>query len=458
MFLTVFIIPLLLAGCRYTAAPADLLRKPDASADHLELTAAVKDVLPEYSKLMLPNKDDFKDAIRLLDIDGDRKDEAVVTFFNEYSIPQIVIFKQTGSGWKQWLLVEQPLARDIGWLKFVDVGGEDELVMLVGWVGSFDNPNVLEHYSFQAQAERDDNGNLVLRPVESIPYELAETGDLEGNGDIELALITSTGNGGELVVPKYSLAVYTLQENGMTKKASMELADTASAFQSLKIGRISESGYGIVIDGITGAHSSVTLMFAWENRKLLLVYPSRSLQAGMSRASSQDVNDDGILEVEQRIEAPGYMDTPYSEMQWINIWLQWDGEKSFHPVKTRYEDYVYDLKIDIPDSWQNRYTLKKPTAPYGLISFEYWDAMEQASYDLATVYVVPQKKWTTAAAYWKSGGIPYHQVMTDSGNIFVVSFQTAPPEGLSEAGAKAFGELLEAEKDFPSYLSIEHME
>ncbi|MNY64377.1 hypothetical protein D3C86_2014740 [compost metagenome] len=57
-------------------------------------------------------------------------------------------------------------------------------------------------------------------------------------------------------------------------------------------------------------------------------------------------------------------------------------------------------------------------------------------------------------AEWKLLARNYSRLMTDSGNVFAVSFVQDIPEGLSAEDKQAFGEMLGAEAELADYVTI----
>ncbi|REK74849.1 VCBS repeat-containing protein [Paenibacillus paeoniae] len=448
------------AGCKYTAAPADLLQKPAIAKDKEELSAAIEKALPRFSMLMIPHRDDYKEAIRLLDLNGDGIDEAVVTYYNEYSTPEIVVLRQTEYGWRQSVLVEQPLARDIAWLKLVDMDRDGEYELLVGWIGAFDSPNVLELYSFNSKAVRNDKGRLTLKPIQSLPYSQAEVGDLIGNSRQELVVIDSLGTSGEYEMPSHYLSIYSWQKNTLNRVLNMSLPQGTNAFERLLVGRVSEYHNGLLLEGGTGAHSTLTYMYAWENGGLKLVYPneSRGLDGLSGRPTvSGDMNGDAILELQWTKESPGFEEVPYADSIWMNEWVQWDGKDDFELVAEQFLDYTYGVKLDIPEEWTGTYTMNRPSAAsYGIVTFHYWNEAARLKAELATLYVVPIKQWGNVEAAWKEEHRSYRQIALDSGNVYLVSFAANVPDSLLEGDKEIWLNMKKVEMQFSSYLKIVH--
>lgn len=458
---------LLLSGCQYTAAPADLLLKPSIDEEKEQLLAAVTKALPEFSILMLPHRNSGKEAVRLIDLDGDGKEEAVVTYYNEYSSPEIMMLRMTESGWRQWLLVQQPLAREMTWMSIEDMDGDGIKELAVGWAGAFDSPTMLEIYSFQAKAARNDKGKLAMVPAGSLPFSLAATADLDRDGKRELAVVsesTSSGTTAELVVPIFQLALYAWEDGKLTPKARTTLPEGVNLFERIMMGGISTRHQGIVLEGGTGAHSMLTYMYAWNGRALSLVFPSaeqeeQGLGFSGKPTMSGDVNRDGIIELQRNWEAPGHEGVPYSDSLWISEWLQWDGKDGLIRIAEQYVDDGYGIRLGIPESWHGKYTLEKPPrASYGIATFQYYNAESKELADLITIYVVPIRQWGSVEHVWREEERAFTTLGTHSGNQYAASFHEEDLPSLSESSLADVKEMMKDKDELLKHLLIDYAE
>ncbi|MHA6482740.1 FG-GAP repeat domain-containing protein [Paenibacillus sp. strain BS8-2] len=442
---------LVLAGCQYTAAPADLLRKPLISDEKVQLLEAVTKALPEFSILMLPHDSSDKEAIRLIDLDGDGKQEAVVTYYNEYSSPEIMALRLTENGWRQWLLVQQPLAREMTWLSIEDLDGDGVKEMAVGWVGAFDSATMLEIYSFNSKTARNDKGKLTMIPAASLPFSLADSADLDRDGERELAVVSgsiSSGTTSELVVPIFQLTLYVWEDGRLIPRSKVTLPEGVNLFERIQMGRISVRQQGIVLEGGTGAHSMLTYMYAWSGLELTLVFPTEEQERqglGFSGkpTRSRDMNGDGIIELPRITEAKGHEDVPYSDSLWLTEWLQWDGRNDMIRVSEQYVDENHGIRLDIPDSWSGKLTLETPPrASYGIVTLQYFNETTNEMADLITIYEVPNRQWKSVEHVWRDEKRAFKTVGIHSGNQYAVSFYNDEIPTLSEQARADIEEMM----------------
>lgn len=451
----IVLLSLIVTGCRYTSAPGDLLQKPSISKEQQEIIAVLQKTMPKNGVLMLPFRDDYKEAIRLIDVIGDGEEEAVVTYYNEFNIPELLILKKSSGSWKPWVVIEQPTARGMEWLKFVDLNHDGHLELLVGWVGSFESLNTLELYSFQTKGERNQKGSLLIKPVEAIPYSYAETGMLGDQGETMLAVITEEKSNQLEESSRYQLVLYEWKENSLRAKGDLALHQSVNSYNHMLIGNISEQQKGIVIEGSFGAHGTYSTMLLWDGSALAVIYPDeRSGQDGINETTvmSKDFNEDGVIELQFNQRVPGSEELPYSETSFISYWQQWDG-KQFVMKGEQVIDYRYGYKIDIPEVWRGHYTWEygSDSDEYEAAVFYYWNEQSSQKTELAALYAIPQKIWSAHEQEWKEKGRNYRTMMINSGNVIAISF-SIPPQ-LKQTDQQIVEEMLKAEMNFSSYIS-----
>ncbi|KQO18090.1 FG-GAP repeat domain-containing protein [Paenibacillus sp. Leaf72] len=425
---------LLATGCRYTAAPADLLEKPTIASDKQALVQAVQKALPPHAQLALPMRDDNLGAVRLLDVDGDGIDEVLVSFNNEYSSPELMLLRYRGNTWKPYYTIQQPLSMRMDWMKVSDYDKDGKLDLAVGWIGSYDGSNMVELYSLSQTPVRNEEGKLVLEPEDSLPYLYAEAGDLNGDGKLELAVVTGDWANQEVQLPNYKLTVYEWTKGKLHALQQLDLSNDVINYDRLLIGKISERHTGIVLEAAVGAHSMYTFMYVWEKGKLRPVALSGQGEYGNALVSgtptqNEDINGDGIIELSRPKEPAGYPDLPYAGMLWVNEWLQWDGDKGFKSIKEEFTSNSYQISFTIPNQWKGRYTLRSPEVhrEYGLVTFEYWNEKTGYKSELGTLYAVPLTKWGSVQEEWKETDRSYHVVFNYAGLVYIFAQQLAPP-------------------------------
>ncbi|MGK9253968.1 VCBS repeat-containing protein [Paenibacillus humicus] len=434
----------LLAGCRYTAAPADLLTAPEAAQPSGKLSQEVRALLPPGSSLALPQREKQPEAIRTLDLDGDGKPEALVSYTDGYGGCQLLIAKEEPSGWKKWATIRSAASTSLDWLSIVDLDGDKRPELVAGWAVSVPGDStagqqyMLQVYSFlNPQFEEGDSG-LVLKPLAELAYETAETGDVDGDGMPEISLVNRNKKG---TIP--TLRVYRLAEGRLTEAASLPLYPDVNLYDRITAGKVSKERYGLIAEAGVGAHSSMSAMFMWNKGALEQVYPpygNPDLGFSPSGVMNGDINGDGILEWSRLTEAAGQkQDTPYADMLFYTEWMQWNGllpgeekydaREPFAPVSIEYNSYPYGLSLQIPSRWRGQFTLTRPEdIASGIVTVNYYNAKSGRIAPLWTICAVPVKEWDG----WSAGlGAPRKKVVNlrTAGGFVYAAVQEPDPDG-----------------------------
>ncbi|MFC4778041.1 FG-GAP-like repeat-containing protein [Paenibacillus sp. GCM10023252] len=427
----------IITGCKYTAAPADLLGQPPISQDKLSLLQAIEHELPAYSKLTVPLREDTLEAIRQVDLDGDGRKEAVVTYYNEFGSPEVLALKLVNASWKPLSYIQQSLGRQIDWMKLQDMDGDGHTELLLGWIGSYDSPKWVEVYSLKRQPILNEAGQEVLEPSASLPYSYVDTGDIDGDGKPELAVISETPSMIEYMPPSSKLSIYNWAQGRLELLTETSLERDVNGYERLVIGQVSAHHRGIAVEAGVGAHSSYTAMYAWMAERLKLVYPrTPDMNGGVTGRPTivEDINKDGILEINQNIIINDHDNTiAYAESLWLNRWIQWDGREGFLPILREFSDYGNLFQLRIPDSWKDTFLIRKPEDErYGLAVFSYFNPDSKHQAEVITIYVVPQQAWDAVEGVWQKQTHPYHVLERASGLVYAVRKATSSPESLTE--------------------------
>ncbi|MBW7474853.1 VCBS repeat-containing protein [Paenibacillus oenotherae] len=405
---------MILTGCQYTATPADLLLNPRSTPENERLASAVKDALPPKAKLSLPLEAQSISAVNKQDVDGDGREEAVVTFMNENGTQQVMLLRASDDGsWKYWFTIAEMSSYGIDRIMVEDMDDNGQPEVLIGW-GLYGQP---EYQLNIYQIRKDYTGEEPLLPAAKLPYNTLEIGEVDGDGHSEIVLILL-----DREEMRASLQVYRAKENTVYRAASVPLSGAVNGYYNLAVGKIAADRYGLVTDASIGAHSSATTMFAWSEGNLMKVYPSArpsSPGEGYNIYSTEggDGNKDGILDLHVMQEAPGQNpEISYAETLFIQQYLQWNGRDEFQQIQERYADYTQGYAIDIPLAWQGMYTISRPRAKEETgIVFEYYNVITKERAALFTIHPVPLAEWGDIEQQWQDGGVQYAELVTAAG-------------------------------------------
>lgn len=458
------------AGCSYTAAPADLLRAPAVEQTETALSAAVAKVLPRGSKLQLPDRGDRTEAVRTVDLDGDGTVEALVTFTDNAGLSKLMILKQTQGVWMKWGEMEGSLFSGLEWVKVTELDGDKQQEILVGCYNNigggrgsaFGWEYSLYVYTMRESLLRDEGGAKVLEPVASFPYQTAAAGDVDGDGREEIAAVQSDANGiSQLVVYRYG--------NGRLNLASrLAIEGSVNAYTNIAIGRLTPDRYGLIADASVGAGSGLSVIAEWDNG-LKRLYPPENAPAGGTtpgRATSGDMNGDGILEWPRLVEAPRQAAVPQGEGFFLTQFVRWNekigqgrtpaaGEDPFTVVSTEYNNEEYGISVQIPSRWHGLFAMTPPEGKaYGVVSFDYYNAKTGAAASMWTLYAVPQDAWDKVLQAWKDQSLQPVYIRSASGLVYAATVTPAAPDQWDRQDKEQFAALLPDEEHIASSVRL----
>jgi len=425
-----------ITGCQYTATPADLLLGPRETPENAVLAAAVREALPARAKLSLPDQDEAMSAVRKMDVDGDGRKEAIVTFINDSENQQVLILKEGSDGWQLWFIFGESSGYGIDWIDTADLDGDGQPELLIGWK-QFMVPNGLLNV-YRIQSDKD--YKAPPKPIAELDYSSAVLGDIDGNGRSEIVLIREEQQAEEdqlYGVMNRTLHVYRMEQGMVTNTEAVSLPSEVNGYYNLAVGKIAKDRYGMVADAGLGAHSSMTLMLAWENGGLVQVYPSRSSSEydrsfNVYSTLSGDENNDGILDIQVMKEALDQPAAAMSELILIDQRKQWDGKENFHVVMEQYVDYAKRYSLRFPQTWYDQVTLRRPKEEEkGQLYVDIYEATSDKRLPLFVIHSTPLADWHALEQAWQDQGVKYSELVKGAGMVYAVEWKE-PSEDWTE--------------------------
>ncbi|WP_274648976.1 FG-GAP repeat domain-containing protein [Paenibacillus humicola] len=423
-------------GCEYTSTPSELLINPRLTPENAELASAVQDALPPRSKLSLPDRSDTTSAVSKIDLDGDGEMEAVVTFAGENDKHQVMALKKRANGWKPWFTFAESSVYGIDFMRTEDMDGDGVPEVLIGWNEYGEPEHMLDIY----HVPKDASADSVPRPIGELPYEIMNTGDVNGDGHDELALVNLNRDN-----LKAAVTIESVTGSTVRKLASAPLNGSVNGYTQLAAGKIAPARYGLLTYAGIGAHSTSASMLVWNDGSLVQVSGD---QEGLtpedvaSETPNNDINGDGIIDLHVRRAAPGQpVDISFADMLWIDRYLQWNGAGKFEIVEERYEDGDKGFSVRIPAGWKGHYTVRRPTDPdAGAIAFDYYDTASNRRAELFRIRTVAAGEWKDAEEDQQDRSDRYAVLAKASGLVYEAIWDE-PPADWPEEAAAAFKQM-----------------
>ncbi len=405
---------LLSSGCAIQSMPLSLMAPPKMNYSQEDVKKAIQSYLPKDSQLIIPKEQEELSAINYVDLDGDGKEEIVVF----YSLPKdlstlgiLILKSQDGTnGVKSWNIEDNftELGKDIVYANFADFTGDGHSDIIIGLSGGEKLNNELTLYTYQFG-----RGEV----IESIPYQDMAVGDVNGDGQVEVAIL----NQEEKDYPEVKLTLYHYAAQQMQKIDEKKLDGYAS---EVKIARAASEKVGIFVDMQIGAHSAYTELYFLQGSKLMSPFKDKPAIDQTFKAyplNCMDINNDGIMEIGIQKEPFGSENLPMVATPWFNAWYQWNGQGGLAWQMESYGDYSEGYEFIIPKSWQDRFTIKRITEGDEISAVEfYYTGKDRSQWaKLLTIQYCDKQTWSAKEEQLQVKNRPYTVVGENLQKLFV---------------------------------------
>lgn len=334
---------LLLCSCTpIELNPEDLYEPPKLSQEHKEVYEAIEKRVGQDYVLKYPETGDYRSAIVLRDIDGDRSEEAIVFYSKEGGETARIIVLDKKDG--QWTVTcdAAGYGSEINRVVFEDIAGNGNPSIIVGFSQEDTTGNTMIVYEYN-------NSNLDLIYIKDYSEFTAVDIDMDGTKD--------------LVVINNNYSSHNAYAR-ILKKSAGNIAEVGECYMNedvvkyldIKSGVLANGDIALYIDSLLTSGSLMTEILTIEDGEFVnKIYGMDSpLVEKTIRDSSlrfQDINEDGIIEIPTR--------TPleYSNDVYVTHWQQLHGD-SFVSVLNTIDNASAGYRIEMPTRWEDNVLVK----------------------------------------------------------------------------------------------------
>lgn len=348
----VLIFALLLAGCSFIAGD-ELLALPKPPAKYVKLEAKLNKILETGAYYTSPESGTNRQALQLVDLDGDGVDEAVSFFRSSPGSGQFKVYlhKLIGEEYVEMgtisgngtaiRSVEYPRINAQGFRSIVvcwKLEGQETKGMTVG---------------------RFSKGSLTAElDTEYLSYACS---DLDGDGADEVILTVPDGKTGKNIV-----RTYHFKEGSIRLLSEAPLSSAAKNVGKPKIGKMNPSMTAIFIESSVEPRGIVTdvLFLSGKMIKNATISPETGLTASTYRPAAipaTDINSDGIIEVPKAVLLPGYTDQTPKDARYRIEWNTVSADGELETVMNTYHNYSEEWFFILPDAWIGQVTVAAGT-------------------------------------------------------------------------------------------------
>lgn len=420
-------------GCGLTDTPTELMRAPAADVNQQSINQAVMQFLPPGSQLTVPLQPEESSAVSLHDLTGDGSPEVIAFYKTEKTDYEIgvLVLSQNGGSWKKTASFTG-IGRELDYVQYVDMTGDGIAEMLVGWGGGDGLNKELSVYSFH-----ENNPQELLKQS----YSVMAVGDLDGDEQEELVLIVHDHSN---LTSKAE--VYGITEGMLAKRTEIALEGNVNGYEAAVIGKASAEKKGIFIEAGMGAHSAMTELLIYEDGQLHrpLVAAGKEIDLTFKPYSlgSEDINDDGIIEIGIHTQPPGTDELPMAEVPWISSYYQWRGGTELSHIEDHFQSQTLGFDFRIPEKWKDKYTIEQnPDPGSAVVHMMYYGQNGENKATLLTFQAMPQAEWAKIEKSFEGKQTPY-LVLSEQNKQVLVAIQPQKPGHLGGQALREYNAML----------------
>ncbi|SKC85225.1 hypothetical protein [Maledivibacter halophilus] len=337
-------------GCSYVESPDMLIRRPRKVIEN-ENYNIINKFLDENKTLTLASGQENYEAIRRVDIDGDKANELLVLYKDIDKKHQnikgfgILILKEEKNQWYEINRIGG-LSHSFDLVDYKDITGDNKLEIIIGVNTENEMNKQLLIYSYHGGYFRD---------IYSCIYKDIGIGDLNKDGQSELIVFNKKPENNK----KYVQVLKFFNDDMMI--LDEYIINNDSYYSTMTVGKASKEEIGVFIDYDVGLYKGYTDLLVMKNNKLIQVLDNIRINYKKvfenHITNSEDINNDNIIEIgfiEKLLITGEYKD--YS-VPYIKKWYQWNEENDIVLIQREYYDYNQRYKIIIPKEWQDDFII-----------------------------------------------------------------------------------------------------
>lgn len=321
----------LLVGCGMNVDVEDIMEAPKHTINSEKMTEIIQQYIGKDAKLQTP--ENLNSPMQYIDLDNDGKNETIVFYSND-SDQNIVLKTAVFDYDEENDFVIKKSVEGIG-LKlqkvfFGDIDGNGTLEIIVGYMTEKNMPKVLAVYRYEEQR---------LEEIFIHPYTEILAYDLDGDSKTEIIITSKDENNMKSALEIYK---YIDDTTKLVEKKSIDYGFVSN----LKVGKINENKLGVFVDSVVGASAGTTNMFAYKDGMLIdpLGDSARKLYSTYS-TTSEDVDEDGIIEVMKVKPLVGCSGLENAVMIFKTQWYKWDGSNGLEYVMDSVPNYEGEYEL-----------------------------------------------------------------------------------------------------------------
>lgn len=339
---------LLLSGCMFSSSPEAMYSLPQLPNEYTELREQIEDIISAGAEYAAPTSGNNIQSVQLIDLDGDRVEEAVAFFRNatDEKPLKIYIFRAVGDSYEQAALLESS-GISIYSIRYVDMNNDGLREIIVGWRVSADI-QALGVYSIE---------NYEPRLIMSSLYTRYEVLDFDDDLTQEIVLLRSDNQGDP--VAEY----YDWEGEDLSVQSTTRLSMTMAELKSMDIGALRDGEIALFVTGVAEDTRSITDILTYKQGAIANIV--RSDVTGVSSEIFRyislepvDIDGDGVTEVPMPVVLPNTQEGS-EELFWQVYWLSYNARGQSETVVSTYHNINEGWYLILPDQWDGQIAVRQ---------------------------------------------------------------------------------------------------
>lgn len=346
-FLVCLLLSFSLGGCSITDIASDsLLRPPKTMGDEAEIEQLIAKTAKNSYTLKYPKSGNYRSAIIMSDLDGDKTDEAIALYREGDDVAKLhMLVMYTDND--VWKVASDNITdtTDIDSVDFADISGSGTLEILVGYSTYAQNINLLSCYTYsKGKTEEIKSGQK---------YSSFYCGDFNADNKDEimtLSLYTSENEANA------SMLVYDSDKKSLYSKAFAAMDPNVIKYKNAVVSDIGNGVQGIFVDG-ESASGEINTQIVYFNKDLLILRNPLFKEKGKNPTQRSCNVICADADNDLSVDFPTVQTLPHSDKESIETvadkitWNSFSAEgESFQPKFSMIANYNFGFTIKLPDS------------------------------------------------------------------------------------------------------------
>lgn len=418
-FTAVILSALMLAGCTPSGFDNSvLLRPPRATGDKAEIQEVIEAKAGGDYTLKYPQNGDYHSAITTTDLDGDGTPEAIALYrpAGDSSSIHVLFIKEVDGVWKD-IGDFTNQNTDVDKICLGDLDGDGKNEVIVSWSNYVAPVNQMTAYTF--------HGNRATEQTVSETYSQLVVEDLTGDGQDDIILLSL---GASEIPATAKLLQFNPDVQSLFVRSVTEMNSSVTRYASIQKGKTSDGKNAVFVDGISPNSTMTTEVLYWNDTDSSLKNPlydtsdknmPKNQTERVSSTVCKDIDGNGAMDIptvelmkKQVFEKD---EVVCNQTNWHSISTKDAKLQTVMETIINATDGYYFI---LPDQWKDKVTARIDTTARTMTFYEWKTSGRTQSKGsvLLTIQVFTEKDW--AKRKDTSGFI---EMLSASGLIYAVN-------------------------------------